>query len=152
MAEIVNILLLIIIFVFDPLAIALVLAANFAFDRVVKKELQPVQEPEKELEKQVQPIAKAVNNKNVDEVEIQNKEVLEDTKQEIQTEQKVEDSTLPEEVFDINYTGVEFKDIVKILQKTPGYFAVLLKNGKRVKLPRDFYHKLEQENSNIKTY
>lgn len=34
MGEIVNILLLIIIFVFDPLAIALVIVANFAFDRL----------------------------------------------------------------------------------------------------------------------
>lgn len=36
MGSIINILLLIIIFVFDPLAIALVVAANFAFDKIKK--------------------------------------------------------------------------------------------------------------------
>ena len=39
MDKIINILLLIIIFVFDPLAIALVVAANFAFDQANKKNL-----------------------------------------------------------------------------------------------------------------
>ena len=37
MNKIINVLLLIIIFVFDPLAIALVIAANFAFDQLKKK-------------------------------------------------------------------------------------------------------------------
>ena len=39
MDKIINILLLIIIFVFDPLAIALVVAANFAFDQAYRKNL-----------------------------------------------------------------------------------------------------------------
>jgi len=39
MDKIINILLLIIIFVFDPLAISLVIAANFAFDQANKKNL-----------------------------------------------------------------------------------------------------------------
>jgi len=38
MDQIVNILLLVIIFVFDPLAVSMVIAANFAFDNVKKKE------------------------------------------------------------------------------------------------------------------
>jgi hypothetical protein len=38
MDKIINVLLLIIIFVFDPLAIALVIAANFAFERLKKKQ------------------------------------------------------------------------------------------------------------------
>ena len=37
MDQIINILLLVIIFVFDPLAIALVIAANFAFEQLQKK-------------------------------------------------------------------------------------------------------------------
>ncbi len=37
MDKIINILLLIIIFVFDPLAIALVIAANYAFDHLQDK-------------------------------------------------------------------------------------------------------------------
>ena len=39
MDKIINILLLIIIFVFDPLAISLVIAANFAFDQANRKNL-----------------------------------------------------------------------------------------------------------------
>jgi len=39
MDKIINILLLIIIFVFDPLAISLVVAANFAFDKAFEKNL-----------------------------------------------------------------------------------------------------------------
>ncbi len=51
MDQIINVLLLVIIFVFDPLAISLVIAANFAFaqinpikDPVVEEQLEPVQE------------------------------------------------------------------------------------------------------------
>ena len=46
MDKIINILLLIIIFVFDPLAIALVVAANFAFDQANKKNLYDEYEDE----------------------------------------------------------------------------------------------------------
>lgn len=48
MSKVVNILMLVIIFVFDPLAISLVIAANFAFNRLRKKEDEPqpkVKEP-----------------------------------------------------------------------------------------------------------
>ena len=41
MDEIINILLLVIIFVFDPLAISLVVVANFAFKQAYKKEEEP---------------------------------------------------------------------------------------------------------------
>ena len=46
MDKIINILLLIIIFVFDPLAISLVVAANFAFDQANKKNLYDEYEDE----------------------------------------------------------------------------------------------------------
>jgi hypothetical protein len=44
MDRIINYLLLVIIFVFDPLAIALVIAANFAFARLNKREETPIEE------------------------------------------------------------------------------------------------------------
>jgi hypothetical protein len=44
MDRIINYLLLVIIFVFDPLAIALVIAANFAFTRLNKREETPLEE------------------------------------------------------------------------------------------------------------
>ena len=54
MDKIINVLLLIIIFVFDPLAIALVVAANFAFVQLRSKEGYP-------LEEQVEDMRKIVN-------------------------------------------------------------------------------------------
>ena len=44
MDKIINVLLLIIIFVFDPLAIALVVAANFAFERLKKKQREWIED------------------------------------------------------------------------------------------------------------
>ena len=56
MDKIINILLLIIIFVFDPLAIALVIAANFAFDQI-KPSIQPEPiEPEPSIEPKSEPV------------------------------------------------------------------------------------------------
>ena len=52
MDKIINYLLLVIIFVFDPLAISLVIAANFAFDQAYpKKEEEEIEEVEDEEEK-----------------------------------------------------------------------------------------------------
>jgi hypothetical protein len=52
MDRIINYLLLVIIFVFDPLAISLVIAANFAFDQAYpKKEEEEIEEVEDEEEK-----------------------------------------------------------------------------------------------------
>jgi len=47
MDKIINVLLLVIIFVFDPLAISLVIAANFAFAQI-----NPIKEPEVEEQPQ----------------------------------------------------------------------------------------------------
>jgi len=44
MASVVNYLLIILVFVFDPLAIALVIAANFLFDRLSKKEEEDIED------------------------------------------------------------------------------------------------------------
>jgi hypothetical protein len=46
MDQIINVLLLVIIFVFDPLAISLVIAANFAFSRINPTEISKVEEPQ----------------------------------------------------------------------------------------------------------
>ena len=62
MNKIINILLLIIIFVFDPLAISLVIAANFAFDRI------PSIGGKKDDEEVLSHIEKVLDNKTVKEV------------------------------------------------------------------------------------
>jgi len=53
MDRIINYLLLVIIFVFDPLAIALVIAANFAFARLNKREEIPLEETVEDMRKVV---------------------------------------------------------------------------------------------------
>ena len=50
MDKIINILLLVIIFVFDPLAISLVITANFAFKQAFKKEEEPVEEEDEVID------------------------------------------------------------------------------------------------------
>ena len=58
MNRVVNILMLVIIFVFDPLAIALVIAANFAFGRLRKKDDEDINivDSESDIEKQIRDI------------------------------------------------------------------------------------------------
>jgi hypothetical protein len=145
MDEIVNVLLLIIIFVFDPLAIALVLAANFAFGQIRKdtpEEFTPIkiEVPKKQEEKAETP-APPVISVALPKVE----EPPVETKEEVQ---------ILETTFDSDYTGITFNDIVKILQKTPNnVYAVLLKDGRRINMRKDEYLKLKQEHeSNTKTY
>ena len=54
MDRIINWLLLVIIFVFDPLAIALVIAANFAFAQLTKREETPLEEKVEDMRKVVE--------------------------------------------------------------------------------------------------
>ena len=80
MDKIINVLLLIIIFVFDPLAIALVVAANFAFDQAYRKNLYG------ELEDEIEPDKKHAdlwNDLNAD--PYANPEVVTDFDEEIET-------------------------------------------------------------------
>jgi hypothetical protein len=54
MNRIINWLLLVIIFVFDPLAIALVIAANFAFSQILPKKEYPLEEQVEDMRKVVE--------------------------------------------------------------------------------------------------
>lgn len=59
---IINYLLLIIIFVFDPLAVSMVLAANYAFD-ITSGKIQPKKKKEKEWEKYLQVAKEKIEDK-----------------------------------------------------------------------------------------
>ena len=112
MDKIINILLLVIIFVFDPLAISLVVAANFAFDHANRKNLYD--EYEDEVEEDLWddlPYEEEVDLKDI-EVDYDIVEAPEDWKvvdedEEVKTEKKV----------------------VKILQKTPSQRRVEFDDG-----------------------
>ena len=77
MDKIINVLLLVIIFVFDPLAIALVVAANFAFDRAYRREDVIIDEDEEAWKDFVQ--EETYNaEKDVMNIEVTEEEINED--------------------------------------------------------------------------
>lgn len=115
MDRIVNILLLTIIFVFDPLAVSLVIAANFAFDRVrVKK----IEEPKTKEPKKVPLTLPKRDYKEVPG---------------LFDEDKVEEKTFSEK-----YTGEEGEQvgIKKVVQKTPSHIHAIMEDGSRQKIKK----------------
>ena len=107
MDKIINILLLIIIFVFDPLAISLVVAANFAFDQANKKNLYD------EYEDEIEP--DLWDKDPWDEV---SEEEIEEALEDIEVESE---EVKPEDwkVVDENGNELIEKKVETVLQKTP---------------------------------
>lgn len=123
MNSIVNIFALIIVFVFDPLAISLVIAANFAFLRL--KSTKIVDKLDKSPYFNVNPPTSVVEST-----------IKEEVNQEVPV-QKVE-NTLTEK-------------IKKILQYTPSNINILTDTGIRKKISKEEYRKY-QEKENSKRY
>lgn len=144
MDKIVNYLLLIIIFVFDPLAISLVIAANFAFAQLKPKEtLYEEKAYHEEMKEWDNTLADGLDD---DEIFMPN-EALQEAAQrykenkiqaEIQEEpiRLEEEKVLEEDWKIVDESGREIKDhpeqikIVKVLQKTPSRMRVQYSNGK----------------------
>ena len=133
MDKIINILLLVIIFVFDPLAISLVIAANFAFDNANRKNLYG------ELEDDLEPnVWDELDNDSYTEDQV--KTDLADI------EVKAEVVEAPEDwkVVDENDQPIPDKTPVqpkpkpkRILQKGPSKHRVLFDNGSTRKVDKD---------------
>jgi cell division protein FtsB len=140
MDRVVNYLLLVIIFVFDPLAISLVIAANFAFAQIKPKENLY---GEKVYDDDIK-VWDVTLTDGLDEEEPQEKPV-EQPKEEpvlLKEEVKEEDWKIVDE------QGKEITEeqqvrIVKILQKTPSRNRVLLSNGREA-----WVHKHNSEDEN----
>jgi len=124
MDQIVNYLLLIIIFVFDPLAISLVIAANFAFAQLKPKETLYEE--------------KAYHNEFKEWEEATIQDGLEEEKPAEPQEEPIrleEEKVLEEDWKIVDESGKEIKEvpeqlrIVKILQKTPSRMRVKYSNG-----------------------
>lgn len=144
MDQIVNYLLLIIIFVFDPLAISLVIAANFAFAQLKPKEtLYEEKAYHEEVKEWDATIADGLDDD--DEIFMPN-EALQEAAQryneskiqgEIQEEpiRLEEEKVLEEDWKIVDEAGKEIKEqpeqlrIVKVLQKTPSRMRVKYSNG-----------------------
>ena len=122
MDKIINVLLLIIIFVFDPLAISLVIAANFAFDKA---------RPKKNLYGEVEDDFYDDNGWDEDHALDQ---VLNDTVEDIEVndpeEIKVDDWEIVDE-------EVPQKEVKRVLQKTPSKRRVEYTDGSQGWLDRD---------------
>lgn len=199
MDQIINILLLVIIFVFDPLAISLVLAANFAFGKIKEPTTRPSSLPIETStttkdEKRKRAVKKkrktrAIKKKDdilrsdvkaadisdtqssVEELPLEEELVAfkaidegsEDSSVELVETLVVDEHVVDEiveeieskadeplvEPFDVSYTGVKFSDIVKVLQKTPSHYAVLLKDGRKLKLSKDGFTALQREQNSL---
>jgi len=105
MDRIINILLLIIIFVFDPLAISLVVAANFAFDQANKKNLY------NEYEDELYDDDPWGNEEESEDIEVKSEQVLPD---------EARGATPPDwKVVDENDQELKDKKVETVLQKTP---------------------------------
>ena len=126
MDKIINILLLIIIFVFDPLAISLVVAANFAFDQANKKNLYG--EFEDEIEEDLWD--------DLDEEEVKEEEELNEL--EVDAEEVLPDEARGVEPPDWRVVDEEEDPKpVKIVQKGPSQHRVLYSDGEERKVNKD---------------
>lgn len=194
MDQIINILLLVIIFVFDPLAISLVLAANFAFGKIKEpvntgstQVVEPVVKSEKVRKKRTVKKTKRVRKTKSEDIKPDTQREIDpppdttitDTSPEyvddtntgetqdtimppdlIEVDDAVLDQVIdevekhnqqsPVEPFDVSYTGVKFSDIVKVLQKSSSHYAVLLRDGRRIRLSKDGFTALQKEQEQSK--
>jgi hypothetical protein len=147
MDKIINILLLIIIFVFDPLAISLVVAANFAFEQANKKTIyNEYDDPWDDLEEEEthsdhlyeEPNISKIK-KSLEEIEVIEAEEVKprspySSRMDIIGQNGNDGAHYSEEV---SKTGNQLADnIEKILQKGPSRWRVLLKTGESVWVSR----------------
>ena len=140
MDKIINILLLVIIFVFDPLAISLVIAANFAFDQAKPKwnlygEIEDdfsewddldEEEPNEDLKRAAEKYKEISRDELVSEEEIM--EDLDPKEIEVIDPETV---TVEEEWRTLNEDDTEIKEkkVTRILQKTPSKRRVEFSDG-----------------------
>jgi uncharacterized protein YoxC len=120
---------IVLVLVFDPLAISLVIASNFLFIRLSNKE---------ELE-----IYKPLNNNNMAKINKNTTAENKGTAEDVQEVPFFDEIVVPQEL--LNKVEKEEKlstksPIVKVLQKTPSGFSVLRADGSRDKLTKAEYN------------
>ena len=148
MDKIINILLLIIIFVFDPLAISLVVAANFAFDQANKKNLY--NEYEDELyDNDPWDDEEVTEEEIINELEVDAEEVKPDPFHDYDESDEKRMNIIGQngnegEHYDKDFIVVDESDKpipeskpVKILQKGPSQHRVLYSDGSEKKVNKD---------------
>jgi hypothetical protein len=128
MDKIINVLLLIIIFVFDPLAISLVIAANFAFDRAKpKKNLygEDIWEDDKFEpwgdEEEIEP-----DPMDLPDIEVKDVEEIKTNEEFIKALDRIEKDW---KVVNEDDSEIKEKKVVRVLQKTPSKRRVKFDDG-----------------------
>ena len=160
MDKIINILLLVIIFVFDPLAISLVVAANFAFDQArPKKNLydeDEYEDPWDDLDEDEYPLPNEDLTEAAKEFEVKDPEVVKprspySSRMDI-IGQNGNDGDHYEQVE--SKTGYELENnIERVLQKGPSKWRVLLKTGENIWVSKSEALKYYRNNDDLtKTY
>ena len=127
MDKIINVLVLIIIFVFDPLAISLVIAANFAFDRAKpEKNLygEDIWEDDKFEPWDEEEIVS--DPMDLPDIEVKDAEEIKTNEEFIKTLDKIEKDW---KVVDENDQELKEKKVVRVLQKTPSKRRVEFDDG-----------------------
>ena len=133
MDKIINILLLVIIFVFDPLAISLVVAANFAFDKANRKNLYG--EVEVDLYDEAVKEAKNAFPENYNEDDERRMEIIGQNGND--GEHYDIEVNEPQEVKP-DQTGYQLEgNIERVLQKGPRLWRILLKDGSELKVDKN---------------
>lgn len=146
MDQIVNILLLTIIFVFDPLAISLVIAANFAFLQISNKKELDLYKPEividTDLEEKEEPRSSFIEKWS--KLEQESRELLDEEDDKTQEElwqnaledglddldwKIVDDEPIEEDIEEKEEPQPKPKKIVRILQRTPSKRRVQFDDG-----------------------
>ena len=142
MDKIINILLLVIIFVFDPLAISLVVAANFAFDIANRKNLYGEFEDELFEDKNDEPLEDITDEmKDYDEEDERRMDIIGQNGNEGEHYDEAR-GTEPPKVTEVKK---DWKVVVegetpqpqKIIQKGPSEHRVLFSDGSERKVPKD---------------
>ena len=135
MDKIINILLLVIIFVFDPLAISLVVAANFAFDIANRKNLYG--EFEDELFEDNNPVEDITDKlEDYDEEDERRMDIIGTNGNDGEHYEEVKSKEPPKKDWKVVVEG-EPPQPQKILQKGPSEHRVLFSDGSERKVPKD---------------
>ena len=139
MDRIINILLLIIIFVFDPLAVSMVLAANYAFD-IARNEGREEKQPRKDWEKFFEAVEEDIEpNENLKAAHEIYKQQVDYDEDDDKLQEEITQNTLEDE-WEVQEDPVEEDPeevekpkevrVARVLQSTPTKRRVLFDNGK----------------------
>ena len=151
MDKIINVLLLIIIFVFDPLAISLVVAANFAFDKANRKNLYDEYEEELYVEPKEK---KSGFPEDYNEDDEKRMDIIGQNGNEGEHYDEARGTVPPKEKQIITKTGYQLENnIENVVFEGPSEWQVKLKTGETIWAPREEVQKyITKDPDNIINY